>query len=58
MYLIYLYLGLTSVFLAARGGFLDIMNTLLEHEAEVNIRDKDGSLNNTGYAPRVLYVFI
>ena len=42
VYLIYLYLGRTSLMYAAENGNTDTVKILLEHGAEVNTKDKDG----------------
>ena len=42
MYLIYLYLGKTSLMYAAYRGSTDTVKILLEHGVEFNTKDKDG----------------
>ena len=42
VYLIYLYLGRTSLSYAAENGNTDTVKILLEYGAEVNAKDKDG----------------
>ncbi len=42
MYLIYLYLGRTSLMYAAREGHTNTVKILLKYEADVNTKDNDG----------------
>ena len=42
MYLIYLYLGATSLIVAASSGKTEVVRILLEYGADVNIKDNDG----------------
>ena len=46
MYLIYLYLGRTSLMYAAWDGYTEIVKILLEHGADVNTKDYEGQLHN------------
>ena len=42
MYIIYLYLGKTSLMYAAQYGYTETVRILLEHGANVNYKENDG----------------
>ena len=58
MYLIYLYLGRTSLIYAAWVGYTEIVKILLEHGADVNTKDYEGQLPLSTYLSIYLFIYM